>query len=69
MPATVQTAIAVIGIEIGKNTFHIVGLDGLGVIRSPLRASILPDYIRVIKGGPALSRGLAHVRSFLKPDD
>jgi hypothetical protein len=27
MPATVQTAIAVIGIDIGKSTFHIVGLD------------------------------------------
>jgi hypothetical protein len=28
MPATAQTAIAVIGIDIGKNSFHIVGLDG-----------------------------------------
>jgi hypothetical protein len=27
MPATVRTAIAVIGIDIDKNTFHIVGLD------------------------------------------
>jgi transposase len=27
MPATAQTAIAVIGIDIGKNSFHIVGLD------------------------------------------
>jgi transposase len=32
MPATVQTAIAVVGIDIGKNTFHIVGLDGRGAI-------------------------------------
>ena len=27
MPATAQTAIAVVGIDIGKNSFHIVGLD------------------------------------------
>jgi len=27
MPATASTAIAVIGIDIGKNSFHIVGLD------------------------------------------
>ncbi len=25
MPATAQTAIAVIGIDIGKNSFHVVG--------------------------------------------
>jgi hypothetical protein len=27
MPATAQTAVAVIGIDIGKNSFHVVGLD------------------------------------------
>jgi hypothetical protein len=32
MPATAQTAIAVIGIDIGKNSFHIVGLDERGTI-------------------------------------
>src|ERR1700756_1013736 len=33
MPATTaQNAIAVIGIDIGKNSFHIVGLDGRGAI-------------------------------------
>jgi transposase len=32
MPATVQTAVAVIGIDIGKNSFHIVGLDNRGAI-------------------------------------
>ena len=32
MPATAQTAIAVIGIDIGKNSFHIVGLDDRGAI-------------------------------------
>jgi hypothetical protein len=32
MPATAQTAIAVVGIDIGKNSFHIVGLDDGGAI-------------------------------------
>jgi transposase len=32
MPATEQTAIAVVGIDIGKNSFHIVGLDNRGAI-------------------------------------
>ena len=27
MAATAQSAIAVIGIDIGKNSFHVVGLD------------------------------------------
>jgi transposase len=31
MPETAQTA-AVIGIDIGKNTFHIIGLDDRGAI-------------------------------------
>jgi transposase len=32
MPATAQNAIAAIGIDIGKNSFHIVGLDDRGAI-------------------------------------
>jgi transposase len=32
MPATAQTATTVIGIDIGKNSFHIVGLDDRGAI-------------------------------------
>jgi transposase len=32
MSATGQSAIAVIGIDIGKNTFHVVGLDDRGAI-------------------------------------
>ena len=32
MQATAQTAVAVIGIDIGKNSFHIVGLDSRGAI-------------------------------------
>jgi hypothetical protein len=34
MPATTQTAISVIGIDIGKNSFHIVGLDDRGTLRA-----------------------------------
>src|SRR5881396_2386335 len=32
MPATAQSAIAVVGIDIGRNSFHIVGLDDRGAI-------------------------------------
>ena len=32
MAATAQSAIAVIGIDIGKNSFHVVGLDVCGAI-------------------------------------
>lgn len=32
MPATAQTAIAIVGIDIGKNSFHIVGLNDRGAI-------------------------------------
>jgi transposase len=32
MPATAQTSIAVVGIDIGKNWFHIVALDNRGAI-------------------------------------
>ena len=32
MPATAQTAVAVIGIDIRKNSFHVVGLDSRGAI-------------------------------------
>jgi transposase len=31
MPRT-KTTIAVVGIDIGKNSFHVVGLDGRGTI-------------------------------------
>jgi transposase len=30
--STLQTAIAVVGIDVGKNSFHIVGLDSRGAI-------------------------------------
>ena len=32
MPATARTAIAVVGIDIGKDSFQIVGLDDRGAI-------------------------------------
>jgi transposase len=32
MPTTAQTAIGAIGIDISKNSFHIVGLDHRGAI-------------------------------------
>ena len=32
MSVNLNTAIAVIGIDIGKNSFHIVGLDARGAI-------------------------------------
>jgi transposase len=32
MSATGQSEIAVIGIDIGKNTFHVVGLDDRGAV-------------------------------------
>jgi transposase len=32
MSETVKTTVAVIGIDIGKNSFHVVGLDQRGTI-------------------------------------
>ena len=32
MSQSLNSAIAVIGIDIGKNTFHVIGLDGRGAI-------------------------------------
>ena len=32
MAKTIETAVAVIGIDIGKNSFHVVGLDRRGAI-------------------------------------
>jgi transposase len=33
MPAPAQIAVAVVGIDIGKNSFHIVGLDDCGAAK------------------------------------
>jgi hypothetical protein len=35
MPHKLNSGIAVIGIEIGKNSFHVVGHDKRGAIRNP----------------------------------
>jgi hypothetical protein len=50
MPATAQTAIGAIGIDIGKNSFHIVGLDiiilvigGSLWIMANLNHNMIPD--------------------------
>jgi transposase len=32
MPATSHSAIAIVGVDIGKNSFHVVGLDKRGAI-------------------------------------
>ena len=32
MSQNLNIAVAVIGIDIGKNTFHVIGLDGRGAI-------------------------------------
>jgi transposase len=32
MPATTHPSVAVVGIDIGKNSFHVVGLDDRGTI-------------------------------------
>ena len=32
MPSTTAKTVSVVGIDIGKNTFHIVGLDDRGAI-------------------------------------
>ena len=56
MAATSQSAIAVIGIDIGKNSFHVVGLDGRNNL-TRLRPSRHERY-RVTVFGCASSRGL-----------
>ena len=47
MPATAQTAIAVVGIDIGKNSFHIVALDNRGAIVLRQKWSCNQDTVRV----------------------
>jgi transposase len=34
MSQSLNSAVAVIGIDIGKNTFHVGGLDGRGAVSS-----------------------------------
>jgi transposase len=46
MSQNLNSAIAVIGIDIGKNSFHVVGLDGRGarVLRQWSRARSKPGW-------------------------
>jgi hypothetical protein len=47
-------AVTTIGIDMGKNTFHIVGLDSLGAIgESGSRAGALHQSLRGVIGGIA----------------
>ncbi len=39
MPQSTPSAVATIGIDIGKNTFHLVGLDQRGAIVMRLKSS------------------------------
>jgi hypothetical protein len=43
MSQKVETTIAVIGIDIGKNSFHIVGLDGARRDRAAAEVVARPD--------------------------
>ena len=54
MSQTPNTAIAVIGIDIGKNSFHVVGHDARGAIvlrqmASPARSKHWPVKIRPVR--------------------
>jgi hypothetical protein len=51
MPETVTSAVAVIGIDIGKNSFHVVGLNQRGAIVLRQRWSRGPDGDTVRYGG------------------
>jgi hypothetical protein len=55
---TAKTAVAVIGIDIGKNSFHVVGLDQRGAIalrqrwsRGQVEARLLATHGRTIHSG------------------
>jgi transposase len=74
MPATAQTAIGAIGIDIGKNSFHIVGLDDRGAIvlrqkwsrnQVEVRFANMPPYLigmEACVGAHHLSRKLNALR-------
>ena len=67
MPATAQTAVAVIGIDIGKNSFHIVGLDSRGVKLSwhvgftPVRSTVSATPLAVYRPAFGSPRSFADV--------
>ena len=61
MPQTPNTAIAVIGIDIGKNSFHVVGHDARGAIvlrqkwsRGQVEARVMIIFFRLANIPPCL---------------
>ena len=63
MPATAQTAVAVIGIDIGKNSFHVVGLDSALMHRSKWHVySITSSAMASRFGGTVMPSTLAVLR-------
>src|SRR5271165_6405357 len=57
-------AVATIGIEIGKNTFHLVGFDSKGaiVLRHKLWRSQVEGRLVTTTGDPILSKYVGHTR-------
>src|SRR5436309_15043077 len=68
MPATAQSAIAVVGIDIGKNSFHIVGLDDRCAIVPAQAGPTTPRSDRRLQQRHARSGGPHVVRAELPPD-
>ena len=67
MSQTPNTAIAVIGIDIGKNSFHVVGHDARGAIHTPIRDFREGSVLSSRASGPCTS-GPAQARHCgLKP--
>ena len=71
MPTTAPTAIAVIGIDIGKNSFHLVGLADhrTMVLRqkwSPVRGETRPAKMRPCPIGMEVCVGAHHLSRKLK---
>src|SRR5262245_61541634 len=54
MPQKSRTAIAVIGMDIGKNSFHVVGHDGKSATVSPKNSSRGPRETRLADMPPCL---------------
>jgi hypothetical protein len=63
MPRQVTAAVATLGIDIGKNVFHLIGLDERGAIVLRLRLSRAQVQVRLANIPPAWSAWkLASVR-------
>ena len=62
MTEKLNSVIAVIGIDIGKNSFHVVGLDGRGAIVLRQKWSRDREKTRFAKVGPPALRPYAIAR-------